>query len=86
MAEVTTVNSQITDAITQANVTTLGNAPAQAIAILYTPVSQALALSAANAVTQQQHANMLMDAVMARAVALIVGPARDRPSGERAAR
>lgn len=80
MADVTTVNSQITDAITQANVTTLGSAPAQAIAMLYASLSQAFALSAANAVTQQQHANMLMEAVTARAV----GGLTVRPGGETA--
>ncbi len=80
MADVTAVNSQITDAVTQANVTTLGNAPGQALAMLYASLSQAFALSAANAVTQQQHANMLMEAVTARAVGVLTARSGGEPA------
>jgi hypothetical protein len=69
MAFPTAVNSQITDAVTQANVQVLGVAPAQALAMLEVALSHSLALAAANAVTQQQNANILMDAVSARSVA-----------------
>jgi predicted nucleic acid-binding protein len=73
MAFPTAVNSQITDAVTQANVQVLGVAPAQALAMLEVALSHSLALAAANAVTQQQNANILMDAVSARSVARILG-------------
>jgi hypothetical protein len=48
-------------------------APAQALAMLEVALSHSLALAAANAVTQQQNANILMDAVSARSVARILG-------------
>lgn len=35
MADGTPVNSQITDAVTQANVKVLGEAPAQSMALIY---------------------------------------------------
>lgn len=73
MAFPTAVNSQITDAVTQANVQVLGVAPAQALAMLEVALSHSLALAAANAVTQQQNANILMDAVSARSVARLLG-------------
>ena len=73
MAFPTAVNSQVTDAVTQANVQVLGVAPAQALAMLEVALSHSLALAAANAVTQQQNANILMDAVSARSVARILG-------------
>ncbi len=73
MAFPTAVNSQITDAVTQANVQVLGVAPAQALGMLEVALSQSLALAAANAVSQQQNANILMNAVSARAVAKLLG-------------
>lgn len=73
MAFPTAVNSQITDAVTQANVQVLGVAPAQALGMLEVALSQSLALAAANAVTQQQNANILMNAVSARSVAWLLG-------------
>lgn len=73
MAFPTAVNSQITDAVTQANVQVLGVAPAQALGMLEVALSQSLALAAANAVSQQQNANILMNAVSARAVARLLG-------------
>jgi hypothetical protein len=54
MAFPTSVNSQITDAVTQANVKVLGDAPAMAMGNLYQATSQALANAAHNATTAQQ--------------------------------
>ena len=73
MAFPTAVNSQITDAVTQPNVQVLGVAPAQALGMLEVALSQSLALAAANAVSQQQNANILMNAVSVRAVAKLLG-------------
>lgn len=71
MAEI--VNPQITDATTQAHVEVLGSAPAHAIASLYGALSQSLALAAANAVSQQQAANTLLQATTAQGIAQIYG-------------
>jgi len=56
MAYPTSVNSQITDAVTQANVKVLGDAPAIALGNLYQATAQALANAAHNATTAQQQA------------------------------
>ncbi len=74
MAFPTSVNDQITDAVTQANVKVLGDAPAQALGTLYQSIAQSIALSAQNAVSAQQNANTLMEAVVAKAVARVLGP------------
>ncbi len=56
MAYPTAVNSQITDAVTQANVKVLGDAPAIALGNLYQATAQALANAAHNATSAQQQA------------------------------
>jgi len=71
MAYPTSVNSQITDAVTQANVQLLGNAPAVAMSNLYQATAQALANAAHNATTAQQQANILAQAVTTQGVALL---------------
>jgi hypothetical protein len=53
MAFPTAVNSQITDAVTQANVKVLGDAPAVAMGNLYQATAQALANAAHNATNAQ---------------------------------
>ncbi len=58
MAFPTSVNSQITDAVTQANVKVLGDAPAVAMGNLYQATSQALSNAAHNATSAQQRANI----------------------------
>ena len=75
MAFPTAVNDQITDAVTQANVKVLGDAPAQAAGMLAQSISQSLALAAHNATAQQQNAEALAQAVTTRAVALLLGRA-----------
>ncbi|MBF0275594.1 MAG: RebB family R body protein, partial [Nitrospinae bacterium] len=54
MAFPTTVNSQITDSVTQANVKVLGDAPAVSTGNLMIATSQALANAAHNATSNQQ--------------------------------
>lgn len=78
MAFPTAVNSQITDAVTQANVKVLGDAPAMAMGNLYQATAQALANAAHNATTAQQQGNVLAQAVIARCVALLVGGNADK--------
>lgn len=72
MADTTTVNSQITDAVTQTNVKVVAEAPAQAIAALYQVASHSAGLSLQNAVFNQQSLNQISTAVVSKAVALIM--------------
>jgi len=71
MALDTAVNSQITDSVTQANVKTLGDSPALSLSNLYQIVSQSLGLSAQNAVTAQQQANIIHQAATTQGVSLL---------------
>ena len=54
MAFPTSVNDQITDSVTQANVEVLGDAPALSMGNLFQATSQALSNAAHNATTSQQ--------------------------------
>ncbi|MDJ0599491.1 MAG: RebB family R body protein [Crocosphaera sp.] len=69
MAE--TVSTQITDAVTQANVKVLGDAPAMAMSNLYQTMSQSLSLAAQNAVTSQQQSNIVHQAATTQGVSLL---------------
>lgn len=71
MAYPTSINSQITDAVTQANVHTLGTSPAVAMSNLYQATAQALANAAHNATTAQQQANILAQASTTMGVAIL---------------
>lgn len=73
MADPTLVNGQITDAVTQADVVTLGNAPAMAVSNVYQSLAQAVGLSMQNAVANQQNMNTLAIAVLTRCVAQLEG-------------
>ena len=72
MAFPTSVNGQITDSVTQANVTTLGQAPAVAMANLYQATAQALANAAHNATTAQQQTNITAQAATTMGVAMLL--------------
>ncbi len=71
MAEALTVNAQITDSVTQANVKVLGDAPAQAMANLYQSIGSSIGLAAGNAVTAQQQANIVHQAATTMGVTLL---------------
>ena len=73
MAEENPVNGQITDAVTQANVTVLGQSPAQAVANFYQITAQSLGLSMQNSVASQQHMNTLNLSVVTQAADSIMG-------------
>jgi len=73
MAYPTAVNSQITDAVSQSNVTVLGDAPSVAIALVYQSTALALSLAAQNATAAQQQANILAQAVTASCVSVLGG-------------
>jgi hypothetical protein len=71
MAIPTPVNGQITDAITQSNVTTLGSSPGAALANLTNVAAQAFGLMMENAVTAQQTLNMVAQAATAKQITTI---------------
>lgn len=73
MAFPTSVNSQITDSVSQTNVQVLGDAPAVALGTLYQTAAHAISLSMQNAVNNQQQAAILSNAVVTRCVAEILG-------------
>lgn len=72
MAFPTSVNDQITDSITQANVHVLGSAPAVALGNLYQATAQALANAAHNATNAQQQSYVLAQAATAQGVAMLL--------------
>ena len=71
MALETALNSQITDAVTQANVKLLADSPALSLSNLYQMVSQSLGLSVQNAVMSQQQSNIIHQASTTQGVNLI---------------
>jgi hypothetical protein len=72
MPNSTGVNPQITDAITQTNVTVLGEAPAIALGGLYQTLANSVAMAAANGVHSQHQANVTYQAASTMAVAKLV--------------
>lgn len=71
MADPTLVNGQITDAVTQTNVTVLGNAASNAMATLYQVMAHSVGLSMQNAVAHQQRMNALSSGVTTQGVNLL---------------
>ncbi|MBN8940904.1 MAG: RebB family R body protein [Rhizobiales bacterium] len=72
MAFPTSLNSQITDSITQVNTKVLGDAPAMAMGNLFVTTSQALSNAAHNATNNQQQSYVTMQASTAQAVATLL--------------
>ena len=73
MAFPTSLNSAITDSVTQANVQVLGDAPAIAMGNLFQAAAQALANAALNATNAQQQNFALAEAVTANCVQALLG-------------
>ena len=71
MAFPTSVNSQITDSVTQANTKVLGDAPATAMGNLFQASAQALGNAAHNATTAQQQSNITAQAATTMGVATL---------------
>jgi hypothetical protein len=69
----TTVNGQITDAVTQTNVSVLATAPAVAMGSLYQTISNSVAMAAANAVYAQQQANVTYQSASTVGVQKLLG-------------
>ncbi|WP_072384400.1 RebB family R body protein [Novosphingobium sp. NDB2Meth1] len=72
MAFPTSLNSQITDSVSQANVKVVGDAPAVAMGNLYISTSQALANAAHNATANQQQSSVTMQASTTQGVATLL--------------
>jgi Killing trait len=73
MAYPTAVNDQITDSVTQANLSSVGTSPAIAIGNLYQATALALANAAHNAAAAQQQAWITAQAATTLAVTVIYG-------------
>ena len=71
MADQTPVNAQITDTISQTNVTVLGEAPSVALGNLYQASAQTFGMMMQNAAAAQQQLNITAQAVTAQGVALL---------------
>ncbi len=67
-----TVNPLIPDAVTQANVTVIGLAPAMAMGSLYQALGNSVAMAAMNAVYSQQQANMAHQAATTLSVVTLL--------------
>ncbi|WP_406664651.1 RebB family R body protein [Gallaecimonas sp. GXIMD1310] len=73
MAIPTPVNGQITDAITQTNISVVGSSPGQAMSVIYQSTAQAISLSMQNSVSNQQQTNELGMAILTRCVHALTG-------------
>lgn len=73
MADPTTVNPQITDAVTQTNVSTVGQAPAVALGQLLQSTSHALSLLLLNATHAQQQTAITAQAATTASVQALLG-------------
>lgn len=62
MAFPTSVNNQITDAVTQSNVKVIGEAPAMALGSIYQTMAHSTGILFENAVSAQQQQNTLSQA------------------------
>jgi hypothetical protein len=71
MAFPTALNSQVTDAVTQANVKVLGDSPAMAMGNLFVATSQALSNSAHNATSAQQQTGLTGQAATTQSVSTL---------------
>jgi hypothetical protein len=67
------VNPQITDSITQTNVKILGDAPGQAMAMMFQATANALANAAHNGSLANSNANTVLQATTTQGVALLYG-------------
>ena len=71
---VRSVNSQITDAVTQSNMMLTGMAPAHSMAALYQTMAQSMGTSLQNAVSNQQNVNTVNIAALTQNLQTIMQP------------
>lgn len=65
------VNSQITDAVTQANVKVVLESPAEAMGMLYQTISNSIGIALENSLTAQQVADTIYQAATAHGVCVL---------------
>ena len=73
MADNSTVNAQITDAVTQTNVNVVGESPAQAMGSLYQMAAHANGMAMQNSVANQQNLNQLNPGTACNAIQSVIG-------------
>ena len=71
MAFPTSVNSQITDSVTQANTKVVGDNPAVSLGNLFIATSQALSNAAHNATSSQQQTGLTAQAATTQGVSML---------------
>ncbi|MEM7049615.1 MAG: RebB family R body protein [Acidobacteriota bacterium] len=71
MADPTLVNGQITDAVTQTNVKILGEAPGEALAMVYQVMAHTVGIGMQNAASAQQQMTTLSSAATTQGVNLL---------------
>ena len=81
MAETALVNTQITDAVTQANVKVVAEAPSMAMATVYQMLGQAVGLTMQNASAAQNQMQSVSTAAIGKVVEMIISinPSSSRP-------
>ena len=77
--KIRSVNSQITDAVTQSNAIVVGMAPANSMATLYQTMAQATGTALQNSVSNQQNVNTVGLAALTQNIQLILQPMAQRP-------
>ncbi|MEH6474924.1 MAG: RebB family R body protein [Sneathiella sp.] len=76
--KIRSVNSQITDAVTQSNAIVVGMAPANSMATLYQTMAQATGTALQNSVSNQQNVNTVGLAALTQNIQLILQPMAQR--------
>lgn len=82
MTDNTPLNSQITDAVTQSTLNTVGQSPVLAIATTQQAGAHAQALMSANANGRQQNAHLVAEAALAAAIRALWSGEPDSTSGK----
>lgn len=78
MAFPTSVNDQITDSVTQSDVSVVSSAPATAMGSLYQSMAHSSGLAFENAVSAQQNQNTIGSTAIASAVASLLGEKKSK--------
>jgi len=81
MVDSTSVNSQITDAVTQTNVKVVAEAPAQSMAMVYQTMAHSISLAMENAMQAQGGLQQIGNAVTSSGVRMIFDAANSGGSG-----
>ncbi|HTQ13435.1 MAG TPA: RebB family R body protein [Rhizomicrobium sp.] len=76
MADITPVNGQITDAVTQTNVKVLAEAPAQSMALVYQTMAHSISLAMENAQQAQGGLQQIGNAVTSSSITMIMSAAK----------